>query len=109
MLAPDRFFYRLPEFCNRFKPARFGECIVSRDCSRSFNRLRGDHKLGGFAGKLLLHVMLREGDLQCPGFAGDNADELILKSRNERIRADKHNGVVAGSAFERLSVDRARK
>ena len=38
-----------------------------------------------------------------------DADELIFESRNEGVRTDQHDRVVAGAAFERLAVDGAGK
>src|SRR5262245_44910996 len=109
MLARNAVLDSLPEFCTRLQPERLGEGLIGRHRSRCFDGLGGDHELGGFAGKLLLHVMLRKSNLQCPGLTADDTDKVILKTGDEVIRANEDNRIVAGATLERRAIDRARK
>ncbi len=59
--------------------------------------------------RFLFRVVLRERHLQGAGFAGADADQLILEAGNECVRSDQHGDIVAGAALERLAVDRAGK
>ena len=101
--------HRFAQLRDRFQSERFGEIIVSGHAARRLDRLCTDDEFGGFAGEVLLHVVRRESHFQRSGFVTGDADKLILEARNEGIRSDQDDSIVAGAAFEWLAVDRAGK
>ncbi len=100
---------RVAQLGERFQSERFGEIIVSGHGAGRFDRLGGDDEFGVLAGEVLLHVVRRKRHFQRAGFAPGDADKLILEARNECIRSDQDDSIVAGAAFEWLAVDGAGK
>ena len=64
-------------------------------------------ELGGLAGEFFAGVVLGEGNLQVPGLARPDADQLLFEARNELAGADHDLDALAGAAVERHAVDGA--
>ena len=99
-----RSFLQLVE---RFQTERFCELVVDGGLAGRFDPGCRGLELGRLAGEFLAGVILREGNFQRAGLADADADQLLLKTRNELAGADHDLDALAGAAVEGHAVDGA--
>ena len=99
-LIRNQFF----QFGEVVEPEALGEFVVDFWCFGFTNFVDLDFKHGVFAGEVLGLIVFREGHIDFGLVAGLDADQLLLKPRNERVGADHQCVFFSGAAFKRFAV-----